>query len=68
MFSVAVPMVAAMVPGTSRQSDNSHRGASPPAGQLLLAIWNVTPLVVPVMFGAIGPVQPDPAGPTLRER
>ena len=65
MFSVAVPMVSGEGARNLTPIRQLAPGAKPPAGQLLLATWNVTPLVVPVMVAVIGPVEPDPAGPTF---
>jgi hypothetical protein len=65
MLSVAVPIVRGEGARNLIPIRQLAPGAKPPAGQLLLAIWNVTPLVVPVTLAVIGPVEPDPAGPTL---
>jgi len=65
MLSAAVPIVRGEGARNLTPIRQLAPGAKPPAGQLLLAIWNVTPLVVPAILAVIGPVEPDPAGPTL---
>ena len=65
MFSVAVPIVSGELARKLTPIRQVALGAKPPAGQLLLAISNVTPLLAPVMVAVIGPVEPDPAGPTF---